>query len=153
MADTVDQKLLRQTKFPVEFNQKVDMQKVNVEVMKRWIAGKISEILGNEDDVVIELCFNLLEGSRFVCSNTPRFEASPHSSIHQPNIKVLQIQLTGFLDKDNPAFCKELWSLCLSAQLNPQGVPKELLEAKKLELIQEKVIIPKIGMSDILTEL
>ena len=32
----------------------------------RWIAGKISEILGNEDDVVIELCFNLLEGSRFV---------------------------------------------------------------------------------------
>ena len=33
----------------------------------RWIAGKISDILGNEDDVVIELCFNLLEGSRFVC--------------------------------------------------------------------------------------
>ena len=33
---------------------------------RRWIAGKISEILGNEDDVVIELCFNLLEGSRFV---------------------------------------------------------------------------------------
>ena len=32
----------------------------------RWIAGKISEILGSEDDVVIELCFNLLEGSRFV---------------------------------------------------------------------------------------
>lgn len=32
----------------------------------RWIAGKISEILGSEDDVVIELCFNLIEGSRFV---------------------------------------------------------------------------------------
>lgn len=32
----------------------------------RWIAGKLSEILGNEDDVVIELCFNLLEGARFV---------------------------------------------------------------------------------------
>jgi hypothetical protein len=32
----------------------------------RWIAGKISEILGNEDDVVIELCFNLIEGARFV---------------------------------------------------------------------------------------
>ena len=35
---------------------------------RRWIAGKISEILGNEDDVVIELCFNLIEGSRYVCS-------------------------------------------------------------------------------------
>ena len=33
----------------------------------RWIAGRISEILGNEDDVVIELCFNLLEGTRYVC--------------------------------------------------------------------------------------
>lgn len=57
----------------------------------------------------------------------------------QPDIKALQIQLTGFLDKDTPKFCKELWSLCLSGQENPQGVPKELLEAKKLELMQEKV--------------
>ncbi|MCJ1243081.1 hypothetical protein MMC30_000278 [Trapelia coarctata] len=121
MAASVDAKLLKQTKFPPEFSQKVDMNKVNVEVMKKWIAGKISEILGNEDDVVIELCFNLLEGARF------------------PDIKVLQIQLTGFLDKDTAKFCKELWNLCLSAQSNPQGVPKELLEAKKLELIQEKI--------------
>ncbi|GKZ39732.1 serine/arginine repetitive matrix protein 1, partial [Aspergillus brasiliensis] len=121
MATSVDAKLLKQTKFPPEFSRKVDMTKVNIEVMKKWIAGKISEILGNEDDVVIELCFNLLEGSRF------------------PDVKSLQIQLTGFLDKDTGKFCKELWSLCLSAQENPQGVPKELLEAKKLELIQEKV--------------
>jgi serine/arginine repetitive matrix protein 1 len=87
MASSVDAKLLKSTKFPPEFSQKVDMQKVNVEVMKkyvcvpkirptqmtnhtllrRWIAGKISEILGSEDDVVIELCFNLLDGVRFVC--------------------------------------------------------------------------------------
>ncbi|KAL8695945.1 MAG: hypothetical protein Q9224_003058 [Gallowayella concinna] len=121
MATNVDAKLLKQTKFPPEFSQKVDMKKVNVEVMKKWIAGKISEILGSEDDVVVELCFNLLERSRY------------------PDIKVLQIQLTGFLEKDTAKFCKELWTLCLSAQSNPQGVPKELLEAKKLELIQEKV--------------
>lgn len=37
MAATVDQKLLRQTKFPPEFNQKVDMKKINVEVMKRLV--------------------------------------------------------------------------------------------------------------------
>ncbi|KAJ5116075.1 hypothetical protein N7456_000423 [Penicillium angulare] len=120
MAAPVDAKLLRQTKFPAEFNLKVDMTKVNIEVMKKWIAGKISEILGDEDDIVIELCFNLLEGTRY------------------PKIKELQIQLTGFLDKDTPAFCKELWLLCLSGQENPQGVPKELLEAKKMELMQEK---------------
>ncbi|EHA53753.1 hypothetical protein MGG_04513 [Pyricularia oryzae 70-15] len=86
-----------------------------------WIASRISEILGSEDDVVIELCYNLIESSRF------------------PDIKGLQIQLTGFLDKETPGFCKELWNLCLSAQASPQGVPKELLEAKKRELMQEKI--------------
>ncbi|TLD12741.1 uncharacterized protein PgNI_04874 [Pyricularia grisea] len=121
MATGVDAKLLKSTRFPPEFSQKVDMQKVNLQVMKKWIASRISEILGNEDDVVIELCYNLIESSRF------------------PDIKGLQIQLTGFLDKETPGFCKELWNLCLSAQASPQGVPKELLEAKKRELMQEKI--------------
>ncbi|VUC33846.1 unnamed protein product [Clonostachys rosea] len=121
MASGVDARLLKSTKFPPEFSQKVDMQKVNVQVIKKWIANRISDILGNEDDVVIELCFNLVEGVR------------------HPDVKALQIQLTGFLEKDTAAFCKELWNLLLSAQASPQGVPKELLEAKKLELMQEKV--------------
>ncbi|TLS28503.1 hypothetical protein PpBr36_00248 [Pyricularia pennisetigena] len=121
MATGVDAKLLKSTRFPPEFSQKVDMQKVNLQVMKKWIASRISEILGSEDDVVIELCYNLIESSRF------------------PDIKGLQIQLTGFLDKETPGFCKELWNLCLSAQASPQGVPKELLEAKKRELMQEKI--------------
>ncbi|KAG0154325.1 hypothetical protein PDIDSM_1705 [Penicillium digitatum] len=121
MSSSVDAKLVRRTKFPPEFNKKVDMTKVNIEVMKKWIASQISKIFGNEDDVVIELCFAHLEGPRY------------------PDIKSLQIQLTGFLDKDTPKFCQELWSLCLSGQANPQGVPKELLEAKKQELIQEKL--------------
>ncbi|KAK1249076.1 hypothetical protein MKX07_002592 [Trichoderma sp. CBMAI-0711] len=126
MASAGDARLLKSTKFPPEFSQKVDMQKVNLQVIKKWIANRISEILGNEDDVVIELCFNLIDGPRY------------------PDIKSLQIQLTGFLDKDTAPFCKELWKLLLSAQGNPQGVPKELLEAKKLELMQEKIEIVEI---------
>lgn len=39
--------------------------------------------------------------------------------------------------------------MCLSGQANPQGVPKELLEAKKLELIQEKVIVSVPSTLDI----
>ncbi|KAG7121989.1 PWI domain-containing protein like [Verticillium longisporum] len=127
MATGVDARLLKSTKFPPEFNQKVDMQKVNLQVIKKWIASKISEILGGEDDVVIELCFGLIEGSRFL------------------DIKGLQIQLTGFLDKETASFCKELWKLFLSAQASPQGVPKELLEAKKLELIQEKIEADRVA--------
>ncbi|KAF2118590.1 PWI domain-containing protein [Lophiotrema nucula] len=120
MAMTVDQKRLKATKFPPEFDTKVDTQKVNIDLMKKWIAGKITEILGDEDDVVIDTTYNLLEENRI------------------PNIKAIQIQLTGFLGKDCAAFCKELWSLMLSAQNSPLGVPKELLEAKKLEMKQEQ---------------
>ncbi|KAH8884574.1 PWI domain-containing protein [Thozetella sp. PMI_491] len=130
MATGVDAKLLKSTKFPSEFSQKVDMTKVNLPVLKKWIAGKVTEILGSEDDVVIELIFNLIEGAR------------------HPDIKALQIQLTGFLDKDTAPFCKEMWKLFLSAQSSPQGVPQELLEAKKLELIQEKVSLPVATRSE-----
>ena len=35
MATPVDAKLLKQTKFPPEFSRKVDMTKVNIEVMKK----------------------------------------------------------------------------------------------------------------------
>jgi hypothetical protein len=32
----------------------------------RWIAEKVTEILKSEDDVVIELIYNLIEGPRYV---------------------------------------------------------------------------------------
>jgi serine/arginine repetitive matrix protein 1 len=54
----------------------------------------------------------------------------------QPEIKQIQHGLTGFLDKDAPAFCKEMWNLLLSAQESSNGIPKELLEAKKAEIQQ-----------------
>jgi serine/arginine repetitive matrix protein 1 len=47
--------------------------------------------------------------------------------------------ITGFLEKDAAPFSKSLWKLLLSAQNSPQGVPKELLEAKKAELERERV--------------
>ncbi|KAF2831000.1 hypothetical protein CC86DRAFT_377922 [Ophiobolus disseminans] len=121
MAMSIDQKRLKATKFPPEFDKKVDIKKVNIDLMKKWIANKITTILGDEDDIVVETCYNLVEQNQF------------------PRIKEIQIQLTGFLNKETPAFCKELWDLMLSAQDSPVGVPRELLEAKKLELQQEQL--------------
>jgi hypothetical protein len=37
--------------------------------MNRWIANRATEILGSEDDVVIELIFDLVEGSRHVSTD------------------------------------------------------------------------------------
>ncbi|KAK7606207.1 PWI domain-containing protein [Phyllosticta paracitricarpa] len=125
MATAADKKLLKQTKFPPEFDQKVDLGKVNRAVMKKqvacWIAAQIQKILNNEDDIVIDFIYNI-------------FDAGPTL-----DIKMLQIQLQGFLDKDAPAFCKELWSLLLDAQTSSHGIPKAIVDAKKQELKQEKV--------------
>lgn len=37
------------------------MTKVNLEVIKPWITQRVTEILGFEDDVVVEFIFNQLE--------------------------------------------------------------------------------------------
>ena len=138
MALSIDQKRLKATKFPPEFDRKVDIEKVNIDLMKKWIAQKITDILGDEDDIVVETCYNLIEQNQFVRTDM-RIATKYSLTCQQPKIKEIQIQLTGFLNKDTPAFCKELWDLMLSAQDSPMGVPKEMLEAKKLELQQEQV--------------
>ncbi len=39
----------------------VDMTKVNVDTLKPWIAQRITELLGLEDDVIVEFVYNQLE--------------------------------------------------------------------------------------------
>jgi len=46
-------KLLKTTKFPEHFDTKVDMKKVNIDVMLPWITEQVSNYLGFEDEVVI----------------------------------------------------------------------------------------------------
>jgi len=43
------------------FFVQVDMTKVNLDTIKPWINQKITEMLGFEDDVVIEFIYNQLE--------------------------------------------------------------------------------------------
>lgn len=48
-------------KFAPEFDIKVDMRKVELSVIRPWISKKIIELLGFEDDVLIEYVSGLLE--------------------------------------------------------------------------------------------
>ncbi|KAF3938469.1 hypothetical protein ABW19_dt0204045 [Dactylella cylindrospora] len=117
---SAEAKYIKSQKWPPEFSKKVDMRKVNIEIIKQWITNRVSELLKSDDDVLIELIFGMLEGETF------------------PDPKGLQWSLTGFLEQDTPAFCKELWELMLDAQSQPQGIPKRLIEAKKEEMRKEK---------------
>jgi len=64
----VDKRLLRTTKFPPEFDEKVDMSKVHFPVIRIWITGEIARLLNSDDDVVTELVCNTLESSKKVNS-------------------------------------------------------------------------------------
>ncbi|MCH99444.1 serine/arginine repetitive matrix protein 1, partial [Trifolium medium] len=54
------------------------------------------------------------------------------------NGKEVQIQITGFMEKNTVKFMKELWTLLLSAQKNASGVPQQFLDAKEEELLKKK---------------
>ncbi|KAJ7164810.1 PWI domain-containing protein, partial [Mycena crocata] len=108
-------KLLKSTKFPSNFDTKVDMRKVNLNVIKPWIAKKIVDLIGFEDDILIGYALELLDEST-------------------PDPKKMQLSLQAFLAKDAPVFMAALWSLLLEAQTEVTGVPRTFVEEKKEEM-------------------
>lgn len=47
-------KMTKDGLFADNYKQNVDIEKVNFDVMKPWIKKKVIEIMGFEDDIVIE---------------------------------------------------------------------------------------------------
>jgi len=113
-------KLKAQMKFPDEFDTSVDMSKVRIEVVKPWITKRVTELLGFEDEVVINLIFNMLEKNPI-------------------DPKELQINLTGFLERNTKSFVLELWKMLISASRSATGIPDEMLEKKKQEILEKKM--------------
>lgn len=54
-----------------------------------------------------------------------------------PDPRHLQINITGFLEKDASGFVLDMWKLLISAQ-NNHGIPPEFLEKKKDEIRRKK---------------
>lgn len=111
-----DADLIKTTKFPAVFSERVDMSKVNLSVIRPWVATRVEQMMGFEDDILAELILSLLE------------------SDNNPNPRRMQITLTGFLEKRAAPFMNELWRLLLSAQASVGGVPRAFVEQKKREM-------------------
>ncbi|KAI9465339.1 hypothetical protein BJY52DRAFT_1183912 [Lactarius psammicola] len=111
-------KLLKTLKFPPQFDTKVDMRKVNLQVIRPWVTKKVVELLGLDDDLVVEYAMGLLED-----------ESQP-----TPDPKKMQINLTGFLTDSTPIFMAALWNLLIEAQTSPAGIPRSFVEEKKEEM-------------------
>lgn len=56
---------MKQMKFGDVLNQRVDMTKVKLDVLRSWISEKITQLLKLEDDVVEAYVVNQLEAERF----------------------------------------------------------------------------------------
>uniref|UniRef100_A0A7N0UP71 PWI domain-containing protein n=1 Tax=Kalanchoe fedtschenkoi TaxID=63787 RepID=A0A7N0UP71_KALFE len=107
-------KLLKSQKFAPELDNLVDMTRVKIDVLRPWIAKRVTELLGFEDEVLINFIYGLLDGKNV-------------------NGKEIQISLTGFMEKNTGKFMKELWTHLLSAQKNTSGVPQQFLDEKEEE--------------------
>ena len=64
-------------KFPKEYEQKVDFKKVNIEAMKPWIAKRVTELLGIEDEVLVGYIYEQLETKQV--SNRDFFTQEHHT--------------------------------------------------------------------------
>ncbi|CCA73480.1 hypothetical protein PIIN_11874 [Serendipita indica DSM 11827] len=112
-------KLLKTLRFPPEFEKKVDMRKVKLEVLKPWINTRFTELNGFEDEIVASMIVGLLEDKE-----------NP-----MPDPRKIQIQVQGFLNKNAPVFMSELWKLLLDAQSNPHGIPQSMIDEQKAKFM------------------
>ncbi|KAJ3123741.1 Serine/arginine repetitive matrix protein 1 [Nowakowskiella sp. JEL0407] len=119
-----NKKLLKNTKFAPILLKKVNVQKVNLQILRPWISQKITSLLGIEDEIVINYIFSLLENQT-------------DSSLIDG--REMQINLTTFLEQKTAGFMEELWRLIVEASENELGIPKVILEQKKEELRREQM--------------
>merc|ERR1712093_81470 len=118
----------KEGRFPEHYNTKVDMSKVSMDVLKPWITRRITELLGFEDDIVIDYCISQL--------------TEPSEKGLDP--KMLQVNMTGFMERKAAPFCSELWKNLISANRSPVGVPQEFIDEKKQELKKRKEEADKV---------
>jgi serine/arginine repetitive matrix protein 1 len=122
-----EKKMIETKKWPDEFEKEVDMSKVNVSVISSWITKRITEILGFEDEIIIDYCRQQL---------LPQTSTDIGSlSAEKICPKKLQINMTGFLAKNASSFVKDLWSLLLDAQESESGIPSQFVEEQKNEMM------------------
>lgn len=68
--------------FWTELTPQVDLRKVNIGVLRPWIAKKVTEMIKFEDDVVVEYVFGMLEDKDTPVSPFLHLLLNPHPLPH-----------------------------------------------------------------------
>lgn len=159
-----DARLLKFIKFDPILDKKVDMRKVNLVVMRPWVTKKVVELVGLEDEVVVEYAMELLEDKSnpvcFIHFFVTRIHTNEHDlSLADPRWEknadrinwiphwqgavtrhVLSFAYTSdsAIRIKTSEFMRSLWDLLISAQDSIGGIPAQFLDAKKEELRQKQ---------------
>jgi PWI domain len=132
-------KLLRSTKFPAMFynTTTIDPSKVNQAILNVWIDREITALLGFEDEIVSNTATNL-----FGLTDAPSNEGGgPSSESFDP--RNAHIVLSGFLGEEaSLKFCTQLLELLVDASQQPLGIPRQLIEEKKRQLMAAAPVVP-----------
>lgn len=115
-----DKKLIEKIDFPPEYSTQINKNKLNLEIIKSWVDKKLTDILGFEDECLCSYIINLID---------------EYEEYIDP--KKIHYAITGFLDNKTYTFMQDFWKLLISAQKTPDGIPRELIEEKKEEIIQQ----------------
>ncbi|EAN32649.2 PWI domain protein [Theileria parva strain Muguga] len=132
-----EKELYESKNWPKSFSSPVDITRVKIDAFKPWITKRVSDLMGIEDDIVIDYCMSQLKdlGESDAKRNTQLAEDGGSVFNEKPRLdpKRLQISLTGFMEKKAGIFVRELWELLLSAQSNPDGIPQAFIDGENRE--------------------
>ena len=83
---------MKKMRFEAILDTKVLTKNVNVKFLEPWINGRVTQLLGIEDDILQDYVINSITDEK------------------EPSAKKMQLYLTGFLGAKNARiFMKELW--------------------------------------------
>ncbi|BAM40096.1 splicing factor [Theileria orientalis strain Shintoku] len=133
-----EKELYESKNWPKSFSKPVNITKVRIDAFKPWITKRVSELMGVEDDIVVDYCIGQLKdlGESDAKRNSQLAGDGGAVFNEKPKLdpKRLQISLTGFMAKKAGVFVRELWDLLLSAQDSEHGIPQLFIDEKKQEL-------------------
>jgi len=112
------------------YKKKIDMEKLNRYVIRKWMKEEFEKALGTDDDIVFD---NLML----------MFEEPKNSKT--PNGKEIQNFLEGFMEDNARKFLKTIWKSLLNAQQTSNGIPSTMLAntIKQIKQEQQKYTHPK----------
>mmetsp|Transcript_2389 Transcript_2389/g.8517 ORF Transcript_2389/g.8517 Transcript_2389/m.8517 type:complete len:139 (-) Transcript_2389:822-1238(-) len=110
--------LQKQVKMPKQLDKNVDLKKIEMALINQWVVSRTTEILGFEDEVLVNFIENILDT--------------------EPNPRALYVQIAGFLEEKTLEFVVELWELLTSAEENG-GIPTKFVKQQQAAMRERMV--------------